>query len=358
MLVGLSGGVDSSVAAYLLKQKGYEAIGVTMTLWGDRPVPKNHKCSKDACFSPNEQEDVEAARRIAQKLDIPHYVFDCSKNYEDIVLRNFKDEYLNGRTPNPCVRCNAFIKFGILPLLAKKNGIVFDKFATGHYARIEKTDGRYILKRAVNDTKDQSYFLYRLTEEKLADILFPLGDLTKNEVRIIARDAGLHTADKKDSQDFYSGDYGELLNLDRKEGNIIDKDGEVLGIHYGFWNYTTGQRKGINIQSGKYSGKPLYVLELRHDTNEIVVGDIDETFKKSLVASELNWIGIKQPVKEFFAQAKIRSTSKPVCVKIIPEGENMRVLFDEYQKSIACGQSVVFYQDDTLLGGGIIQSVQ
>jgi tRNA-specific 2-thiouridylase len=353
ILVGLSGGVDSSVAALILKQQGHEVIGATMSIWGkDGMAAKSGH--KNACYGPDEKEDIEQARAIAEQIGIPYFVFDCVEQYEKIVLENFKSEYLQGRTPNPCVWCNALVKFGVLPHMAKLNGIDFDKFATGHYARIEKSDDRYLLKRGIAPRKDQSYFLYRLKQEQLSQIILPLGGYTKEEIRQIAKDNGLNVAEKPDSQDFYDGDYNELLGIEEKEGNFVDTNGKILGTHKGFWNYTIGQRKGIGISS---TG-PLYVLELRKATNEVVIGPADKTFKKSLKAINLNWIATDTLKDTIKAQAKIRSTQQPVPVTVIPEENSVRVVFDELQKSIAIGQSVVLYDNDIVLGGGVIDEVE
>lgn len=357
ILVGMSGGVDSSVTALLLKQQGHEVIGATMAIWGDRGVknqladklPKRH----GACFGPDEKEDIEGARKIAKEIGIPFYVFDCAEQYEKIVLDNFKNEYLSGHTPNPCIWCNSLIKFGVLPELAKANGIDFDKFATGHYARIEQNGDRFILKRGINPKKDQSYFLYRLKQEQLSKIYLPLGDKTKEEIRDIAKEFGLSVAEKPDSQDFYYGDYNELLGVEEKEGNIVNIDGKVLGTHKGIWNYTIGQRKGVGVSSTE----PLYVLELRKDTNEVVIGPKDKTMKDTLRASDLNWI--IEPTQKVLTniQARIRSTQQPTGVEATIEGDNLIVKFDDMQKSIAIGQSVVLYDGDLVLGGGIITEV-
>lgn len=353
ILVGLSGGVDSSVAALILKQQGHEVIGATMSIWGkDGMAAKSGH--KNACYGPDEKEDIEQARAIAEQIGIPYFVFDCVEQYEKIVLENFKSEYLQGRTPNPCVWCNALVKFGVLPHMAKLNGIDFDKFATGHYARVEKSDDRYLLKRGIAPRKDQSYFLYRLKQEQLSQIILPLGEYTKEEIRQIAKDNGLNVAEKPDSQDFYDGDYNELLGIEEKEGNFVDTNGKILGTHKGFWNYTIGQRKGIGISSTE----PLYVLELRKATNEVVIGPADKTFKKSLKAINLNWIATDTLKDTIKAQAKIRSTQQPVPVTVIPEEKSVRVVFDELQKSIAIGQSVVLYDNDIVLGGGVIDEVE
>ena len=358
ILVGMSGGVDSSVTALLLKQQGHEVIGATMAIWGDRGVkqqlsdklPKRH----GACFGPDEKEDIEGARKIAEEIGIPFYVFDCAEQYEKIVLDNFKKEYLNGNTPNPCIWCNSLIKFDVLPRLAKANGIVFDKFATGHYARIEESNGKYVLKRGVNPKKDQSYFLYRLNQEQLSKIYLPLGDKTKEEIRDIAKANSLTVAEKPDSQDFYYGDYNELLGVEDKEGNIVDLNGKIMGKHKGIWNFTIGQRKGVGVSSTE----PLYVIELRKDTNEVVVGFKDATMKDFLRATKINWIPFENLDKEITCMAKIRSSQTPqeVSVKPLPKGD-IEVHFENMQKSIALGQSVVLYDGDTVLGGGIIDEV-
>lgn len=354
ILVGLSGGVDSAVATILLKEQGYNVIGATMAIWGERQVNNEHKSCKDACFSPHEKEDIESARKIAKNLDIPYYVFDCSKDYEKIVLNNFKNEYLKGHTPNPCIRCNSLIKFGVLPLVARQNGVHFDKFATGHYAKIEKSDEKFILKMATDKTKDQSYFLSRLKQEQLRNIILPLGNYTKPEIREIARKYKLNVADKPDSQDFYDGDYNELLEVKDKIGNIVDLEGNILGTHKGIWNYTIGQRKGLKISSDK----PLYVLSLDKDKNEVIVGNIDKTFKKSLIAIDLNYPSDENITPNMTLTAKIRSSQTPQEVKVEPIKDKIKVNFKDYQKSIAPGQTVVLYQNEKVICAGTIDIVE
>lgn len=360
VLVGMSGGVDSSVVALLLKEQGHEVIGAMMKIWSDErqkklaPSAKTDGC-KDSCYGPNKEENIEEAKKLAESIGVELHVFDCSKEYEKIVLDNFREEYLSGRTPNPCVRCNNLIKFDVLPLLAKQSGLEFDKFATGHYARVEldETSGRYILKKGANPKKDQSYFLYKLRQDQLAKIMMPLGDKKKTEIREIAKNHGLKVHDKPDSQDFYNGDYNELLEVSPKPGNIVDKSGKILGTHQGIWNYTIGQRKGLGIAHTS----PLYVIDLNKETNEVIVGEADESFNKSLVAVDLNWVSIEKPEGELKVSAKVRSAQTPVDATIKPQGDIVLVEFDDMQKALTKGQSVVFYQDDTLLGGGIIDEV-
>ena len=311
------------------------------------------KSTHGACYGPDEKEDIEAGRKICEQIGIPYHVFDCAEQYEKIVLENFKKEYLQGRTPNPCIWCNSLIKFDVLPRIAKLNGIEFDKFATGHYAKVIEENGRFYLKKGSNLKKDQSYFLYRLTQEQLKNIILPLGEYTKEEIREIAKNAGITVHDKPDSQDFYEGDYNELLEVQDKQGNIVDKSGKILGTHNGIWNYTIGQRKGLGVSSTE----ALYVIELRKDTNEVVVGFKDETMKDELVATKLNWIAFDEMPKNLKCMAKIRSTQELTPVEFLQiDSENIKVHFENMQKSIAIGQSIVFYDNDLVLGGGIIDA--
>lgn len=353
VLVGLSGGVDSAVCALILKNKGYEVVGATMAIWSKDGIAKSHG-KKNACFGPSEAEDIESARKIAEEIGIPYYVFDCKNEYQEIVLNNFKSEYLSGRTPNPCIWCNALVKFKVLPELAKKAGVEFDKFATGHYARVIEENGHFYLKRGKDPKKDQSYFLYRLKEEQLKNILLPLGELTKTEVREIAKNAGLEVADKGDSQDFYDGDYNELLEIKEKEGNIVDIEGNILGKHKGIWNFTIGQRKGLKISSKE----ALYVLRTDKETNEVVVGSLDKTFKNHIYLSDVNIINGNKPFNNINVTAKIRSASPLANAKASFDGKNAEIIFENYQKSVAKGQSAVFYDGETVIGGGIIEKAE
>lgn len=361
ILVGMSGGVDSTVTALLLKEQGYNVIGSTMAIWGTKGEngPATQQNQKKSCYGTNEKEDINNVRKLCASLDIPFYEINCVSQYKKEVLDNFRNEYLSGRTPNPCVRCNCRIKFGAYPQIAREQGIKFDKFATGHYARIERdVDGDYVLKRGIAINKDQSYFLYRLTSEQLSKIMLPLGSYTKDEIRARAKSYGLAVADKPDSQDFYSGNYNDLLGIPEKKGNIVNSEGKILGEHNGIWNYTIGQRKGLCI-AAPY---PLYVLELRADTNEVVVGYVDETFKQTLFANDLCWIKgrdyVEQIIKSKQIFAKTRSTQQPIEVNAKFCNGDLKVVFNDMQKSITLGQSVVLYDNDTVLGGGIIQSVE
>ena len=357
ILVGMSGGVDSSVVACLLKEQGHEVIGATMSIW-DKNKHYNITAHKDACFSPHEKEDIAEAKAICEKLDIPYYVIDCTKQYQKMVLDNFKSEYLAGHTPNPCVMCNATIKFEALPKSAAEQGIVFDKFATGHYARLSYNENlkRYQLRRAIDSKKDQSYFIYRLQQQQLAKILLPLGEYTKDKVREIARKYGLKVSNKPDSQDFYTGDINDILQQQPKVGNFVDKNGKVLGKHQGIWNFTIGQRRGLGISADR----PLYVIGLNKENNEVVLGYAEDGMKASLTAGDLTWLSVPPLEKNTSLKAKIRSSQTPIEAEFVPLDENnAEIRFFENQKAIALGQSVVFYDDnDYVLGGGIIKGTK
>jgi tRNA-specific 2-thiouridylase len=350
--VAMSGGVDSSVAAALLKEKGYQVIGVTMRIWAGEALPVEGV--RHACYGPAEEEDVEDAGKVAQILGIHFYTFDLRQEYKAEVLDYFRREYLSGRTPNPCIRCNRRVKFDALLKKARNSGIEFDYFATGHYAQVEYDESRfrYLLKKAKDLTKDQSYFLYSLSQEQLGRSLFPLGGYTKAEVRKIAQSFRLGVDDKPESQNFIAGGYSHLMEAAAQPGPILSKEGELLGEHRGIQFYTIGQRKGLRISARK----PLYVTAIDRERNAIIVGSKDEVYRDELIASELNWIAIEKLPQPIEVKAKIRYLHKEAEATITPLDEGkVYVKFREPQMAITPGQAVVFYDGDVVVGGGTIE---
>lgn len=347
--VGLSGGVDSAAAAVLLKEQGHEVFGITMKIWRDG---RYRGGPGDACFGPGEKDDIERARTLCGHLGIPYQVFDCADEYEKTVLDYFRSEYANGGTPNPCIRCNSLMKFGVLPSLARRSGLDFDFFATGHYARTGFGNGRFFLRTGTDSRKDQSYFLYRLRQDQLKNLLLPLGDLTKLEVREFVRRQGLAVAEKPDSQDFYSGDYTELLNAPDSYGNIVDDSGKVLGRHRGYWNFTIGQRRSLGISANE----PLFVIGIEPCRNEVVVGKKDAAFSRRFSVGDCNWVSIPPPVEPFEAEVKVRSTSGFEKIQVNPRPDGRIELTSAAGIfAAATGQSAVLYHGSLLLGGGIIR---
>ena len=346
--VGLSGGVDSSVAALLLKEQGHEVIGITMRLWREGVYKGG---DRDACFGAHEIEDIERARATAAKIGIAYETFDCFDEYKRSVIDYFRETYLKGQTPNPCVMCNPLLKFGLLPRLAREAGLDFECFATGHYAQIEKCGSRYAIRRAADESKDQSYFLYRLSQDQLAHTLFPLGGMTKSEIRALARAHGLVTADHPDSMDFYSGDKNELIGEPDRPGRIVDLSGKPLGTHNGFWHYTIGQRKGLGIGGGT----PYYVIDLNACRNEVIVGFAEDAVKTSLSVAGMNYVALDpaancgEPIP---CRIKVRSAGVPKGPVFL---QGNTATFPSGIAGIAPGQSAVFYTDDgTILCGGTI----
>ena len=353
VLLGMSGGIDSSVCAYLLKKEGYEVIGVTMLLWDEKNNLKP-RYNGDACFSPNEKNDLNKAKKIAEKIGIEHVSVNLADAYKAAVLDNFKNEYLNAKTPNPCIICNEKIKFQAMLEAVKSMGIDFDCFATGHYARIVEKNGRYALARAADLTKDQSYFLYRLKQEQLRMLIFPLAQYTKSEIRKIDVQLGLHGAEQKESMDFYSGDYSDLLDIEARDGNIVDKDNNIIGKHKGYWNYTIGQRRGLGVSSSK----PLYVIDIDSEKNEVKLGDINDTLSYKIEAFDLSFMATCSDFENLKAYAKVRSSSKPVECIASAKGGILCVEFPNGVFSPAKGQSVVLYDSDgVVLLGGIISKI-
>lgn len=345
--IGLSGGVDSSVAALLLKERGENVVGITMKLWSG----KFKGGEREACYGPRESDNIEYAQELANSLGIEHKVLDCSAAYEKAIVGMFREISLKGETPNPCVFCNATMKFGLLPRLAREAGIEFDRFATGHYARIVKCGERFAARRAIDEKKDQSYFLYRLSQRQLSEVEFPLGAIEKDDVRKIALERGLPAADKADSQDFYSGDRSELIGASPQEGDIVDVSGKVIGRHTGYWNYTVGQRKGL----GAFGPNPMYVVRLDSCHNQVVLGTREEAYTKVFRVEDMNWMSLAPTKERFEANVKIRSTGAPIGPVEFEDGI-CRAPGDGLF-GVAPGQSAVFYDDEgTILCGGVIRS--
>jgi tRNA-specific 2-thiouridylase len=352
VLVAMSGGVDSSVAAAILKKEGYEVTGITMKIWDEEKYQDSTEYS-NSCYGPGEVQDIEDAKKNADFLGFPLSVLDISKEFRDIVLDYVTDEYLSGKTPNPCILCNRTIKLGVLLDKAADKGLKFDYIATGHYVRSRYNDEkkRHLLLKAKNKEKDQSYFLYSLSQEQIAKCIFPLGDYTKGEIRKLAREMNLPAQEKKESQDFFSGDISCLFGEKGKPGKILDKEGNILGKHRGIQYYTIGQRRGLGIAKGL----PLYVIEIDKESNSIIVGKKEDLFKDELLANKVNWVSIKNLDEKMKAKAKIRYRHKEANVVITPyQDEMVFVKFEEPQSAITPGQAVVFYQDDVLVGGGTI----
>jgi len=357
--VAMSGGVDSSVAALLLKEQGHEVVGVTMCFSAEGGSASGGNLSDSVGKRPGccGIQGIEDARRVAHKLNIRHYLLNMQQVLQSYVIRDFCREYVLGRTPNPCVRCNQYLKFDALLKKTLSFGAKF--LATGHYARVIKTRQGYQLKKAKDLRKDQSYFLYRLGQSQLKKVLFPLGDYTKEEVRGIARRFGLPTAEKKASQEicFLPGqDYRSFLKTriaaDLKPGLVVDKDGNTLGAHKGVAFYTIGQRQGLGIAKGY----PLYITGINPKNNRITVGKKEEAQKSEFLLSQPHFI-LKAPKKKVAARVRIRYNHKEAPAVITSLGQGLKVRFKKAQFAITPGQSAVFYAKDIVLGGGIIEKV-
>ncbi len=354
VVVAMSGGVDSSVTAALLKEQGYEVIGVTMQLWDKQKAGPAAKEETRPCCT---LEDIFDAGRVANKLGIPFHVVNYEKEFCSLVVDEFVDEYFSGRTPNPCIRCNQKVKFELL--LDKARSLGADYLATGHYARLERNSaGLMQLLKGEDPGKDQSYFLFTLTREQMSSVLFPLGNLEKQEVRRLAAQYELPVAKKSESQDICfvtDNDYVRFLEKERGtghlSGNIVDSSGKILGRHQGTYRYTVGQRKGLGIAWPH----PLYVLGVDAGRREVVVGHRDELFSEGLTATGVNWT-IPEPDSPMEAFCKIRYRHNPVACRISPlPGNRAEVRFLVREKSVTPGQAVVFYHGDLVLGGGWIE---
>ena len=355
VVVGMSGGVDSSVAAYLLKEQGYDVIGVTMQIWQDEEVEAQAK--NGGCCGLSAVDD---ARAVAQKLDIPYYVMNFKKEFKEKVMDYFVEEYLRGRTPNPCIACNRYVKWE--SLLQRSLEIGADYIATGHYARIEKLpNGRYAIADSVTAAKDQTYALYNLTQHQLAHTLMPVGEYTKEEIREIAQRENLPVAHKPDSQEICfipDNDYAAFIDKEApgrvpKKGKFVTKDGTVLGEHQGITHYTIGQRKGLNLAMGH----PVFVTKICPESNEVVIGEAEDVFGTTLFCDKLNWMGIEELTKPREVLAKIRYAHAGEKCLIEKAGENcVKCSFHRPVRAITPGQAVVFYEDGHVLGGGTIMS--
>lgn len=346
VLLGMSGGVDSTVAAYLLKEKGYEVVGATMKLW----VPENIKNTA-----------IEDAKKMADKLGVEHHVIELEDEFRNTVVKHFIDGYYEGTTPNPCVFCNKHIKFDLMFDVADKLGCQY--VATGHYSRIVKNEetGKYELIKAVTEKKDQSYMMYNLNQEKLSRILFPIGEYDKSEIRKIAEKAGLEVYNKPDSQDICfipDGDYEKFIEKysgrKDKQGKFVDSQGNEIGKHQGITRYTIGQRKGLGITFGK----PMYVIDINGRDNTVTLGENSDLFKNELIAKDVNFLefSLEELNNPLEVQSKIRYSSNlsyAVVTKI--DNNRVKVVFKDPQRAITKGQSVVFYDGNKLIGGGVIE---
>ncbi|MDZ4200186.1 MAG: tRNA 2-thiouridine(34) synthase MnmA [Kiritimatiellia bacterium] len=353
--VGLSGGVDSSVAAALLLRQGFRVVGVTMCIW-DGSLPMADE-GRSGCFGPGEARDLESAEAVARRLGISHVRVSLAEEYRREVLEYFRTEYLTGRTPNPCVRCNRVMKFGLMMDGVRKQGIDYDFYATGHYARVDRDEqGRVRLRRAAYAAKDQTYFLSGLSREQLEVLKLPLGEMTKEQVREEARALGwADLADKEESQDFIeSKDTGVLFSEgESRPGPIRTLDGQILGEHRGIIHYTIGQRKGLGIGG---AGDPYYVIRIDACAHALIVGRHEDCFSSRLTVAAPNWQrpegALSAPLR---AEVKIRQQHRAAPALLTPrEGGGIEVVFDEPQMSVAPGQIAVFYEGDDVLGGGAI----
>ena len=353
-VIAMSGGVDSSVAAYLMKKRGFDCIGVTMKLFANKDIgiSREHSCCS--------LDDVEDARSVAYSLDMPYYVFNFSDRFESDVIDRFIKAYENGITPNPCIDCNRFLKFDKLYMRAKE--LSRDYVVTGHYAIIEKGEnGRYLLKKALDDTKDQSYVLYCLTQEQLSHTIFPLGNLTKSQARQIAQQQGFINARKADSQDIcfvQNGSYADFIEQytgkNYSDGDFLDENGKVIGRHKGVIRYTVGQRKGLGISAPE----PLYVKAVNPVQNTVTLSYNNGLYSSIVTANDINLISVPEIKGEMRVKAKVRYRHTEQWATVTQNGDTITAVFDEPQRAVTCGQALVLYDGDTVVGGGTIIEVK
>jgi len=353
VIVGMSGGVDSSVAAYLLKKQGYDVVGVTMQIWQEEDQEFIEE--RGGCCGLTAVDD---ARRVAESLDIPHYVMNFRDEFKEHVIDYFVREYISGKTPNPCIACNRYVKWE--SLLQRVLAIGGEYIATGHYAKImELPNGRYCVCRSTSLDKDQSYALYNLTQEQLKCTLMPCGTYDKEDIRMIAKELKLSIADKPDSQDICfvpDGDYASFIksyaNLNNSLGNFVSIDGTILGTHRGIIHYTVGQRKGLGIALGY----PAFVIAIRPERNEVVLGNFEESHVQTLMARNINFMSVERLTKPTRFIAKIRYNHKGAwCTAVQTETDEIHCVFEEPQRAVTPGQAVVLYDGDYVVGGGTIQ---
>ena len=352
VVVGMSGGVDSSVAAYLLKEQGYDVIGVTMQIWqgeSQEQIEDNGGCCGITA--------VDDARRVAMQLDIPYYVMNFKNEFKKNVIDYFTDEYIHGRTPNPCIACNRHVKWE--SLLKRSLEIGADCIATGHYARIAQLEnGRYAIRNSVTAKKDQTYALYNLTQEQLSHTLMPVGDYNKDEIRAIAEKIGIQVAHKPDSMEICfvpDNDYAGFITRETgyvsRPGNFVDLHGNILGTHKGIIHYTVGQRKGLGLAMGH----PVFVVAIRPETNEVVIGENDDVFSTKLYANNINLMSVDKIEEPIRARAKIRYSHEGAdCTIRMADDGLLECVFDEKQRAVTPGQALVIYDGDYVLGGGTI----